>query len=118
MQKVARAWNQGNAEAAVSRFTEDAIYSGPPSAGHGGRKSLYEIFWWRERARVSYAHGLAQPDLRPARQIGVGEYSFRYRMQTHRLVIVKVDRGLIRNWREYEVQSDLSWDRFVGDSRF
>src|SRR5215471_6989840 len=65
MQKVARAWNQGNAEAAVSRFTEDAIYSGPPSAGHGGRKSLYEIFWWRERARASYGHGLAQPDLRP-----------------------------------------------------
>jgi len=56
--------------------------------------------------------------LDPARQIGVGEYSFRYRMQTHRLVIVKVDRGLIRNWREYEVQSDLSWDRFVGDNRF
>jgi hypothetical protein len=54
----------------------------------------------------------------PARQIGVGEFTFRYRKQTHGLVIVKLANGLINNWREYEVESELPWDQFIGDNRF
>lgn len=118
MQAVAEAWNQGSAEAAASCFTEDAIYSGPPSAGHHGRKSLYEFFGGakgRELPMHMEWHNLI---FDAAQQIGAGEYTFLYRIQTHGLVIVKMDRGLIRNWREYEVQSDLPWDRFVGNNRF
>src|SRR5215467_2778679 len=54
----------------------------------------------------------------PAQQIGAGEYTFRYRIQTHGLVIVKISNGLIVNWREYEIESPLPWDRFIGDNRF
>lgn len=54
----------------------------------------------------------------PAQQIGVGEYTFRYREQTHGLFIVKILNGLISNWREYEVASELSWEQFIGDNRF
>ena len=54
----------------------------------------------------------------PAQQIGAGEYTFRYRIQTHGLVIVNISKGLIRNWREYETSSTLDWDQFVGDNRF
>lgn len=54
----------------------------------------------------------------PAQQVGVGESTFRYRIQTHGLVIVKISNGLIVNWREYEVESSLPWDKFVGRNRF
>ena len=53
-----------------------------------------------------------------AQQTGVGEYTFRYQIQTHGLVIVKVSDGLIRNWREYEVESNVPWDQFIGDNKF
>jgi hypothetical protein len=54
----------------------------------------------------------------PSQQVGVGEYTFRYRIQTHGMVIVKFSSGLITNWREYEVESNLGWDEFVGANKF
>lgn len=54
----------------------------------------------------------------PAPQIGVAEYTFRYQIQTHGLVIVRLSNGLIVNWREYEVKSTLPWDQFVAENRF
>jgi hypothetical protein len=54
----------------------------------------------------------------PAQQIGVGEYTFRYKIQTHGLVIVRIENGLIAKWREYEVESKLPWDQFTGENKF
>ena len=54
----------------------------------------------------------------PEQQIGAGEYTFRHKQQTHGLVIVKISNGLIINWREYEVESGLPWEKFVGENRF
>ena len=51
-------------------------------------------------------------------QIGVGEYTFRYRIQTHGIVIVKIEHGLIAHWREYEVESNLPWEQFTAENRF
>lgn len=47
-----------------------------------------------------------------------GEYTFQYRVQTHGVVVVKIENGLIKNWREYEIESELPWDQFVGTNRF
>jgi hypothetical protein len=118
MQTVAEAWNRGDARLAASCFAEDAIYSGPPSPSHGGRKALYEYFGGatgRDLAMRMAWHNLI---FDPAQQIGVGEYTFRYRKQTHGLVIIKFANGLIHNWREYEVESELPWDQFIGENRF
>lgn len=118
MQTVAKGWNNGDAKLAASCFTEDASYSAPPSRGHYGRKMLYEWFGGNTGRdlpmRMPWHHLLFDP----AQQIGVGEYTFRYREQTHGLVIVKILNGLISNWREYEVASELSWEQFIGDNRF
>jgi hypothetical protein len=54
----------------------------------------------------------------PQQQIGVAEYTFRYKEQTHGLVIVKISNGLIVNWGEYEVASGRPWEKFVGENRF
>jgi hypothetical protein len=118
MRTVAEGWNRGNAKMAASCFAEEAIYSGPPSPPHRGRKALYEFFGGdkgRELAMHMTWHHLV---FDPAEQIGVGEYTFKYRIQTHGLVIVKMSNGLILNWREYEVESPLSWGQFVDENRF
>jgi len=118
MQTVAEGWNSGNSRLAASCFAENAIYSGPPSPGHRGRNALYEFFGGnkgRELPMHMVWHHLV---FDPTQQIGVGEYTFRYQTQTHGLVIVKVSGGLIQNWREYEIESELPWEKFVGDNRF
>lgn len=38
--------------------------------------------------------------------------------QYHGIVIVRLVDGLIANWREYQVRSDLPWDRFMDDNAF
>lgn len=118
MQTVAEGWNRGDAKTAASCFAEDAIYSGPPSLPHRGRKALYEYFGGgkgRELPMHMTWHNLV---FDAAQQIGVGEYTFKYRIQTHGLVIVKMSNGLILNWREYEVESPVPWEQFVGENRF
>ena len=118
MQTVAGAWNSGDAGKAASCFAEDAIYSAPPSSGRLGRKELYEYFGGKQ-GRPSPMH-MSWHNLvfDPSQQLGVGEYTFRYRIQTHGIVIVKIDRGLIKNWREYEVESDQNWENFIGANHF
>jgi len=115
---VADAWNQGDAERAASCFSEDAIYSGPPSAGHRGRKVLYEYFGGAKGRALPMQMQWHNLVFDPERQVGVGEYSFRYQIQTHGMVIVRMQDGLIRNWREYEVESNLTWEQFIGENRF
>ena len=109
MRTISEGWNRGDARLAASCFAEDAAYPAPPSRGLLGRKALYEFF--------GGANGRERP-IDPVQQIGVGEYTFEYEKQTHGLVIVKISSGLIRNWREYEVESNLPWDQFVGDNQF
>ena len=118
MQTIADAWNSGDAGKAASCFAADAIYSAPPSSGHRGRQNLYEYFGGKQGRplpmRMSWHHLVFDP----SQKIGVGEYTFQYRIQTHGIVIVKVDRGLIKNWREYEVVSGQNCEDFVGANSF
>jgi|SRR5215469_5337503 len=84
METVAEGWNGGNARLAASCFAENAIYSGPPSPGHRGRKALYEFFGGdkgRELPMHMIWHHLV---FDPAQQIGAGEYTFRYRKSNAR----------------------------------
>jgi len=118
METVADGWNRGDAKSAASCFVENAVYSGPPSPAHRGRKALYEFFGGAKGRelpmRMTWHHLIFDP----AQQIGVGEYTFQYKVQTHGLVIIRMSNGLILNWREYEVESPLPWEQFVGDNRF
>ena len=116
MQTVAEGWNTGDAGLAASCFAADAVYSAPPSPGHRGRAALYEYFGGahgRELPMHMIWHNLI---FDPEQQMGAGEYTFRYRIQTHGLVIVKISNGLVRNWREYETSSTQQWEAFIGDN--
>jgi hypothetical protein len=118
MDTVSIGWNEGRATVAAACFAENAQYSAPPSPPKIGRLALYEYFGGAKGRelpmRIQWHHLVFDP----RNQIGIGEYTFKYRIQTHGIVIVKVENGLISNWREYEVESELPWDQFVGTNRF
>jgi hypothetical protein len=116
MKTVAQGWNRGDAKLAASCFAENAIYSGPPSEPRRGRAALYEFFGGvkgRELPMYMTWHNLI---FDRAQQVGAGEYTFKYRTQTHGLVIVKFSHGLIVNWREYETESQMPWEQFIGEN--
>lgn len=51
-------------------------------------------------------------------QIGAGEYTFEMHNKNHGMVIVKVENGKIKNWREYQWTGNMDFDSFVGGNRF
>lgn len=119
MRRLERAWNANDAKLAADCFTNDAIYSSPPSPRiRQGRAALFAFFGGpggRPRPMRMEWHNLLFDE---AKQIGSGEYTFSYDIQTHGMVIVKIKDGKIANWREYEVESPASWDQAIGPNRF
>ena len=120
MQTISDGWNEGNARKAADCYTEDAIYSAPPDPKiKRGRATLYDFFGGdrgREAPMRMVWHHLG---FNERSQIGFGEYTFQYKeYQAHGVVVVKLQRGKISNWREYEQSSNLNWEEFVGENKF
>ena len=120
MQTVAEAWNEGDAKKAADCYTEYAIYSSPPDPKYRkGRQILFEFFGGdkgRDAPMKMTWHHLSFDE---ENQIGFGEYTFKYKdFQAHGIVAIKVRHRKIANWREYEIPSNLSWGRFVGENMF
>ncbi|WP_394835814.1 nuclear transport factor 2 family protein [Pendulispora rubella] len=119
MNAVAEGWNGNDARKAVDCFTDDALYSSPPSPRvRRGRAALYEFFGGapgRPRPMRMQWHHLVFDE---STQIGAGEYTFEYEVRTHGVVMLRLRDGKISNWREYEQESRLSWDDAVGENRF
>lgn len=120
LQSVADGWNAGDARKAADCYTEDAIYSAPPDPKYRqGRKVLYEFFGGDKGRdapmRMAWHHSAFDDE----GQIGFAEYTFSYKgYQAHGVVAIKLRGGKISHWREYEMQSDLSWQSFIGKNDF
>lgn len=118
MQTIREAWSEGNAQKAADCFSENALFSSPPSTVHHGRRTLYDYFGGQKGhafpMKIEWHHLVFDS----AEQIGAGEFTFQYHLQTHGVVIVKLSDGLISNWRQYDVPSGLPWDKFVGANSF
>jgi ketosteroid isomerase-like protein len=115
MQTIADAWNAGDTDRALACFTDDAVYMEPPDEQrYEGRDELFDFFGGDDPPAMymEWHHLVVDGD------IGVGEYTFRGNRQFHGLVIVHLRGGRISRWREYERESALPWDDFVGPSRF
>ena len=119
MQTIVDGWNEGNARKAADCFSEDAIYVEPPDKQlYHGRVELYEFFGGDRGADLPMKmtwHHLAFDE---AEQIGFGEYTFEMRGRYHGIVVVKIEAGLIKHWREYQYRSELSWEEFTGPNPF
>jgi len=119
MVAVSSAWNQGSASSAVSCFTDDAVYMEPPDRRvYIGRKALIDFFGGTKRQEKPMQmlwHHLA---FDTATQVGFGEYTFAQNHRYHGIVIVKLQDGKIKSWREYQYQSNLEWRDFTGKGSF
>jgi hypothetical protein len=119
MQTVADGWNEGKARKAADCFSEDAVYIEPPSNQlYHGRAELYDFFGGDQGTDVPMQmvwHHLA---FNEEEQIGFGEYTFQMNNRYHGIVIVKIEGGLIKRWREYQYRSELNWEQFVSQNPF
>ena len=53
-----------------------------------------------------------------AAQVGFGEYTFQMHGRYHGIVVVKIEAGLIKHWREYQYRSESSWEDFTSRNPF
>lgn len=119
MQTVADGWSEGNARKAADCFTEDAIYTEPPDKQlYKGREQLFKFFGGNEGRKSQMKMTWHHLMLDEQKQIGSGEFTFEYGGKVHGMVIVKITNGKISNWREYWYESNLDWEKFIGENRF
>lgn len=118
LQTVRDAWLEENQEKVAGCFATAAVFSIPPSPGLLGRESLVQIFGSVHNVeppkRIEWHHVVFDP----AQQIGAVEYTIQRRLPTHGVIIIKISRGLISNWRQYAIASDLTWEKFKGMNNF
>ncbi len=115
MERIRDSWIAGDTPRALECFTDDCVYMEPPDEQrYEGRDELFEFFGGDDPPPMNlvWHHLVVDGDL------GVGEYTFRGNRQYHGIVIVQLRDGRICRWREYQVESGLPWEAFVGPSRF
>ena len=119
MQTIANGWNEGDARKAADCFSEDAIYVEPPEKQlYRGRTELYEFFGGDNGADIPMQMTWHHLAFNEEDQIGFGEYTFQMHGRYHGIVIVKVVSGLIKQWREYQYRTELSWEEFTSHNPF
>ena len=119
MQTIANGWNEGNAQKAADCFSEDAIDVEPPDKQlYHGRAELYEFFGGDSGTDLPMKMTWHHLVFNAEEQIGCGEYTFQMHGRYHGIVVVKIEAGLIKHWREYQYRSELSWEEFISHNPF
>jgi hypothetical protein len=119
MKIVADGWNEGDARKAADCFDEDAVYLEPPEKQlYHGRAELYEFFGGDTGTDVPMKMTWHHLAFNEEEQVGFGEYTFQMNNRYHGIVVVKIEAGLIKSWREYQYRSELIWEEFTSQNRF
>ena len=119
MQTVADGWNEGNARKAAGCFSTDAIYVEPPDKQlYHGRSELYQFFGGDSGPDLPMKMNWHHLAFNEVEQVGFGEYTFQMNNRYHGIVIVKLEAGLIKYWREYQYRSERSWEEFSDHNPF
>ena len=119
MQTVADGWNEGNARKAADCFAEDAVYLDPPDRQvYRGREELFRFFGGNEGRKEPMKMTWHHLTFNESTGIGSGEFTFEYGSLSHGVVIVRIDKGKIQNWREYYYETSLGWDEFTKHNPF
>jgi ketosteroid isomerase-like protein len=119
MRRVADGWNEGNARKAADCFSEDAVYVEPPDKQlYHGRAELYAFFGDEAGTDLPMKMNWHHLAFNEQEQVGFGEYTFQLNNRYHGIVVVKLESGLIKQWREYQYRSELPWEEFTGHNPF
>jgi len=119
MHTIADGWNEGNARKAADCFSEYAVYVEPPDKQlYHGRAELYEFFGGDRGTDLPMKMTWHHLAFNEAEQTGFGEYTFEMHGRYHGIVVVKIESGLIKHWREYQYRTELTWDEFTRHNSF
>ena len=119
MQTVSDGWNEGNARKAADCFLDNAVYLEPPNKQiYHGRQELYEFFGGDKGTHIPMKMTWHHLAFNEDEQVGFGEYTFEMHGRYHGIVVLKVESGLIKQWREYQYQTQLDWTEFTSYNPF
>jgi hypothetical protein len=118
LQTVRDAWLEGKQEKVAGCFAAAAVFSIPPSPGLVGHESIVQLFGGGHNIEPPKRIEWHNVVFDPAQQIGAVEYTIQRRVPTHGVIMIKISRGLISNWRQYAIASDLTWEKFRGMNNF
>lgn len=112
METIADGWNTRDPKKSVECFTDDAIYMEPPDKQLiMGKDNLFTYFDNPKPMNLVW-HTLMFDE---EKQTGSGEFTFTIegREGNHGVVVVELEKGRIKFWREYYQISNLSFDDFI-----
>jgi hypothetical protein len=118
LQSIRTAWLEGSQERATACFSPGAVFSTPPAPGFVGRENLVRVFSGGPNRELPTGIEWHHLIFDPVKQIGAVEYTMQRRIPTHGVIIIKISHGLICNWRQYAIASDMSWEKFKGMNDF
>jgi len=113
MNNVAQGWSTQNTDKALSSFREDAVYMEPPNIqyyqGHEQLRLYFDEL--DDRYRMKF-HNLW---FNRSTQSGAGEYTFSYGKDTSDvgIVVVELEKGKIKFWREYQRKGPTDFKEFL-----
>jgi len=99
-------------------FAPSVTLSLPPSIAIVGRERLLQVFGADHKAELPKSIEWHHVVFDPVQQIGAVEFTMKRRVPSHGVIIIKLARGTISNWRQYSIASDLAWDKFIGVNNF
>jgi len=118
-QTIADGSNEGNARTAADCFSQDAIYIEPPEKQlYHGRSELYKFFGGDTGTDIAMKMTWQHLAFNEEEQIGFGEYTFEMYRRFYGIVIVKIEIGLIKQWREYQHPTELDWEEYTSQNPF
>ena len=120
LQTLATGWNTNNARLAASVFAEDAIYSEPPDKQlYKGRNEIFEFFGGQDGRESWMKMTWHHTSFDPVNSVGSREFTFGWPGgNVHGIVSIRIENGLIRNWREYFYEDPANWEEFSKNNPF
>lgn len=113
MIRVSEGWTTGNTELALSAFTDDALYTEPPTFQMYRGAAELRIFFDRITPGATMIWQNLWYDKKTG--FGAGEYSFKNGGRTnavHGVAVVEIADGKIRIWREYQQRGAIDFEEF------
>lgn len=113
MHNIVVGWSTQNTDKALSSFSADAIYMEPPNIQYyRGHQQLRPYFDELDSRYKMEFHSLW---FNTKTQSGAGEYTFSYGKDTSDvgIVVVELDNGKIKFWREYQRKGPTDFEEFL-----
>jgi nuclear transport factor 2 (NTF2) superfamily protein len=115
MAELALAWNSGDADRAAALFDEDAVYVDPSRRKfYRGRAVLRDLFD-RTSKRAPMKTAWRHVFFDEPTQTGAAEFTFEWSGHAYTgVAIIVLEEGLVSRWREYQVESDATFEPVAG----